>query len=452
MSASPLTPSARRLALAFLAVIYGFGFIDRIVIALVAQDIKADFGVSDFQIGLLGGTAFAVVNAIASIPIARVAEQRSRAKVSSLSLLVTSIFTSLCALATGFLALFGFRLGMAAGSAGTEAPPHSMISDMYEPAKRASALSLFMFGVPVASILGSYLGGSITEAAGWRATFLAFGLSGLLVSLVAFFLLPEPPRGVTSAHAPSGASLGHVIATLWRRPFFRHVMFGTSLVSLGSFGVNTFLPSFLARNFELGAGQAGLLFGLVSGIASAVGTLMGGYGSEFLARRKPGWLIAFPGLGLVIGAPLLLFGATRPDLWIAVPIILVGSCFFYTAMGPVITITHGLLDSRSRAMGSAVFLLVVHLVGQGLGPPLAGFVSDTLATLSYGAPDYGTVCAGAAAQEAGSACAAASAAGVRYAIASFAFVYVCAGLLYLLAARLGAGRNLGGAPAAEAAH
>jgi hypothetical protein len=186
----------------------------------------------------------------------------------------------------------------------------------------------------------------------------------------------------------------------------------------------------------------------VSGGASAVGTLIGGYGAEWLARRAPAWLVAFPGLGLIAGAPLLLAGATRPDLWQAVPIILIGSCFFYTPMGPAVAVTHGLLDSRSRATGSAVFLLFVHMVGQGLGPPLAGFVSDSLAALHYGAADYVHVCAGAAGQQRGSACAIASAAGVRWAIASFALVYVWAGLHYLFAARLGAGTHRSAEPSA----
>jgi predicted MFS family arabinose efflux permease len=430
-----LGPGARRLALSFLAVIYGFGFIDRVVIALVAQQLKADFNISDLHIGLLGGTAFAIVNAIASIPVARLAERRRRTLIVTASLLVASAFTALCAATTSFAQLFALRLGMAAGSAGTEAPAHSMISDMYGPARRASAISLFMIGVPIASILGSYFGGTIAEAFGWRATFLAFGVPGVIVAVVAALLMQEPPRTADSEHAAPGASIRSVVAALWARPYFRHVLVGTSLISLGSFGVNTFLPSFLARNYALGPGDAGLAFGLISGVASFAGTIIGGYGSEYMARRHPAWLIGFPGLGLIVGAPLLLVGVTQPTLVTAVPIILIGSCFFYTAMGPVITITHGLLDSRSRATGSAVFLLVVHLVGQGLGPPLAGFASDTLAALSYGAPGFAQVCVGLAAQEAGSACAAASAEGVRYAIGSFAVIYIWSGVHFALAAR-----------------
>ncbi len=432
-----MTKGARRISLALLTAINAFGFIDRIVIALVAQDLKADLLISDLQIGLLAGTAFAAINAIAGLPIARIAERRRRSLVAALSLLVGSIFTALCALTNSFVQLVVLRLGMAAGSAGTEAPPHSMISDLYEPHRRASALSLFMLGVPLAAVLGSYAGGTLTQIYGWRTTFLAFGLCGAAVAMVAWLALPEPPRHSDPAGSAGVPSLTAVIGTLWRHVHFRHVLSGAALVSLGSFGVNTFLPAFFVRNFALGMGQAGLLFGLVSGIASAAGTLMGGFGSEWLARRHPGWLLGLPALGLVAGAPLFVLGATRTTLTAAVPIILAGSCFFYMSMGPAIATVHGLLDSRSRATGSAVFLLAMHLVGQGLGPPLAGFVSDHVAAWRFGSGDFAAACAGAATLVPHSRCALASAAGVRCAIASFALVYLWASIHFGFAARPG---------------
>ena len=429
-----MTPGARRLALTFLAVVYAFGFIDRVMIALVAEQLKAEFAVTDVHIGLLGGTAFAVVNAFASIPLARLADRYSRKWVAAGSVLVGSAFTAICGVTASFGQLLGLRLGMAAGSAGTEAPAHSMISDMYGPARRASAISLFMLGVPVASIFGSYAGGAIAESAGWRATFLAFGIPGVLFALIALLVMKEPERKTITETTQGAGSIRSVCTRLWEAPYFRHVLIGTSLVSLGSFGVNTFLPSFLSRNYGLGTGDAGLVFGLISGIASAIGTLMGGYVSEWLARKRPGWLVGFPGLGLVIGAPLLFLGVNQDDLAVAAPMILTGSCFFYTAMGPVITVAHGLLDSRSRAMGSAIFMLIVHLIGQGIGPLLTGVLSDTFANLSYGGA-FARECAGAAAQISGSACATASAAGIRIAIGSFALIYIWSGIHFALAAR-----------------
>jgi len=430
-----MSPGARRLTLALLATMYGFGFIDRIVIALVAQQIKADFAISDFDIGLLGGTAFAVVNTFASVPLARLAERAPRKWVAAGSLLVASAFTTLCGATTSFGQLLVLRLGMAGGSAGTEAPPHSMISDMYPPARRASAISMFMLGVPIASLIGSSLGGTIAQLYGWRATFLIIGGLGLAVSLAAMVAAREPERGPAEGVAHSGSVRG-VMGVLLRDPSLRQILIGVSVISLGSFGMNTFLPAFFARNYGMGPGSAGLAFGLLSGFASLIGTFLGGYGSEYLARRDPRWLVAVPGIGAIVGAPLFVAGLMQASLVAAFPLMLAGSLFFYMAMGPAIACVHGALDSRSRATGSALFLLVMHLVGQGLGPPIAGWISDAVSAAAFGAPDFARVCAGAAGQVPGSACAVAGATGVRWAIACFGVFYLWSGLHLLWAARL----------------
>jgi predicted MFS family arabinose efflux permease len=429
-----LTPAARLLTVMLLTTIYAFGFIDRVVIALVAQDMKADLRISDLQIGLLSGTAFSLVNVFASLPLARLADRWRRSWVVAGSLLVGSVFTSLCAGTSRFAQLVALRLGMAAGSAGTEAPAHSMISDMYEPHERTSALSVFMLGVPLASILGSYAGGSIAQTYGWRATFLILGIVGLAVSLLALLVMPEPPRRAIAVNAPARPSILSTFLTLWHQPNCRHILFGMAVVSLGSFGVNTFLPAFFARAFTLGTSRSGLLFGLISGIASAAGTLVGGIGSERLARYRPGWLMALPGVGLYVAAPVLILGVTRESLTAAVALLFLGSCFLYMAMGPAIATLHATLDSRSRATGSALFLVFVYLIGQGVGPPLAGFASDRFAAWKYGSGDFARICAGAAAQIAGSDCARASAVGIRYAIAAFTLFYLWAGFHFLRAA------------------
>lgn len=430
------TSRHRRLTLLLLMVIFGFGFVDRVVIALVAQALKADFALSDLEIGLLGGTVFAIVNAIAILPIARLAERTPRKVVVAGSLIIGSVCTATCAASVSFGQLLTARVGMAVGSAGTEAPAHSMISDMYPAARRAGALSLFMLGVPIASIVGSFAGGRVAEVYGWRATFLLFGLLGTAVAIIGLAVMREPARGdVIDGHESASApSLFAVAALLWRSVDFRLILLGTALVSLASFGVNTFLPAFFSRSFGLGTGDAGLAFGLIAGVASAVGSIAGGYGSQALARRDPSRLMLFPAIGLLVGAPLLMVGVTRNTLGAAIPIILVGSCFFYTALAPAIAATHALLDSRSRATGSALFTLTIHLFGQGLGAPLAGLASDMLAAWSYGG-DFARRCAGIAAQTAGSSCAAASAFGLRSAIIGFAAIYLLGGVAYLLAVR-----------------
>ncbi len=426
------------IALTLLASINAFGFMDRVMIALVAEKMKAEFLLTDLQIGLLGGTAFAVVNAIASVPIARIAERCNRARVTAGFLLLASAFTALAGAAASFPHLLLCRLGMATGNAATEAPPHSMISDMVPPEKRASAISLFMLGVPVAALLGSFLGGAIAEAFGWRNTFLFFGAAGGLIALLCLFLLKEPPRNAVAEDGRMRMSALAVLKILVGNRATLFVILGVSFIALGSFGVNTFLPAFFSRSFGLNAGEAGLAFGIISGIASLLGTLIGGFGSERMAKRDQRWLLGFPALGVVIGVPLFIMGLASGALYLAIPLMLLGSCSFYTAMGPSVATLHGLLDSYSRATGSALFLLLVHFVGQGFGPPLVGVVSDMASSFLYGGSgDFAAQCAGAAAQVPGSACAEASALGLRFAIGIFAACFLPGGaFLYGAASHL----------------
>jgi predicted MFS family arabinose efflux permease len=427
-----MSPLARRTALIALATIYAFGFIDRVLIALVAEQLKADFAISDFEVGLLGGTAFAVINALATIPIAFLAGKVSRKWITGVALVIASTFTALCALAGSFAQLLVLRLGMAGGSAGTEAPAHAMISDMYEASKRPGALSILMLGIPIASLVGSTLGGSLAQHYGWRTTFAVIGLLGLGVALLALAVVREPPREQQSAPEPealraTGGPLNMFLTLVGDRSL-RHLLIGTCITGLAVFGVQTFLPAFFARTHGLDAAQAGLAYGVLSGVGSFLGTLLGGYGAQVLGRRDRRWLVAFPGVGSIVGAPIYALGLMQQEFAIAFPILLLGSVFQFMIMGPAIAAIHNALDARHRAMGSAIFLLVMNFIGQGLGPPLAGFISDFAAAAAFGAGDFADACAGAAGQVAGSACAAAGARGLEYAILAFAGLYVWAGL------------------------
>jgi predicted MFS family arabinose efflux permease len=422
-------------ALTLLASINAFGFIDRVMIALVAEKIKAEFLVTDLQIGLLGGTAFAIINMLASIPIARAAERFKRSHVMAAFLFLASLFTALAGATSSFFQLLLCRFGMATGNAATEAPAHSMISDMYPPEKRASAISLFMLGVPVAALLGSFLGGTIAEQFGWRRTFLFFGGMGVVIALLCYVCLQEPVRRSSLEGDTRTMGTIQVLRLLLASASLCYLVIAVSFISLGSFGVNTFLPAFFSRNHGLDAGQAGLMFGLISGFGSLGGTLLGGYGSEYMARRDPRWLLWFPALGLLLGAPVFLFGLLNNSLLISIPAMLIGSFSFYTAMGPAIATLHGQLDSYSRATGSALFLLIMHLVGQGLGPPLVGAVSDAMSSSVYSGSSFIVDCTGAPAHVVGPACAQAAAAGLKYAIAFFTIFFMLGGLLLFLAVR-----------------
>ncbi len=426
-----MSADGRRRTLLLLTAIYGFGFVDRVVIALVAPEMKADLRISDFQVGLLGGLAFALINTLAALPLARLSERYRRTAIVGVSLAVGSAFTMMCAGAMSFWQMLFLRMGVGVGSAGTEAPAHSIISDLYDRGRRSSAIAVFSLGVPIASIVGAYVSAQVGQNYGWRATFLVLGAPGILLGLLGLLLMIEPPREATVDDEPP-LPLRRVIARLWGNGGFRHLLAGASLVSFASFGINTFLPMFMVRNYGLNAADAGLFFGLIVGIASGLGTLVGGFGAERLARRDGRWLLRGPALGFVIGAPILLAGVMQTSATSGIALLFLGSFFFYTWMGPAIATTHGLLDSRTRASGSALFLLVIHFVGQGLGPPAIGFASDTIAASLFKNGDFAALCAGASVD---AACVAASAGGIRYAMILFILVYLGAAILFIRASR-----------------
>ena len=418
--------ATRKTALGLLATIYSFSFIDRVVIALTAQQLKIDFAISDLEIGLLGGTAFAVANSLAALPIARFAEKHSRKWITIGGLVIASVFSALCAVSGSFFQILVLRMGIAGATAGVESPSQSMVSDMYEPARRASAMSILMLGIPIASIVGSTLGGTIAQLFGWRATFLTVSALGFAVAAVSMAFVREPARadGPAAEHADS---IWSIFKTLMRDKCMRHLLIGVCIMGLGTYGTSAFLPAFFSRSFGLGAGQAGLAFGLLTGVGSFVGTILGGFGAEHLSKRDPRWLVAVPGVGAIIGAPIYVIGLFQTNIFVGFPLMLIASFFLFMVMGPAITAVHSVLGSRSRATGSALFLLTLNLVGQGLGPPLAGLVSDLVSAASFGSADFATHCAGAAGQVAGSACASAGATGLRYSIAIFSVLYIWSG-------------------------
>ena len=178
-----------------LVLAYTFNFIDRTIISTIGQAIKVDLKLTDTQLGLLGGLAFALLYTTLGIPIARIAERRSRVNIITIAIVIWSAFTALCGMATSFLQLLLFRVGVGVGEAGLSPPAHSLISDYFEPKKRASALSIYSFGIPLGTMFGAVAGGWIAQNLDWRMAFMMVGLPGILVAILLKVFVKEPPRG-----------------------------------------------------------------------------------------------------------------------------------------------------------------------------------------------------------------------------------------------------------------
>ncbi|MET1113039.1 MAG: MFS transporter, partial [Allosphingosinicella sp.] len=253
--------------LAILLAAYIFNFIDRQIIGVLAVPIKAELALSDRQLGLMGGIAFALFYSGLAIPIAWLADRRSRVNIIAVSVALWSAFTAACGLAQNFWQLFLARMGVGIGEAGGVAPSYALISDFYPKERRARALALFSLGIPIGSALGVFFGGWIASHLDWRSAFLIVGLAGLPAALLVKLGVPEPVRGGFDtadgrASAPAPPFL-QVVATLAGKPSFWLLSFGAASGSILGYGLIFWLPSFFSRSFGLELAQVGWFYGSI---------------------------------------------------------------------------------------------------------------------------------------------------------------------------------------------
>ncbi len=190
--------SYKRVVVAFLLAAYTLNFIDRTILATIGQAIKVDLKITDTQLGLLGGLAFAILYTLLGVPIARLAERWNRVSIISISIVVWSGFTAACGLAANFASLLALRVGVGIGEAGCSPPSHSLISDYFEPKRRASALSVYAFGIPLGAMIGAIAGGWLAQHLGWRAAFMIVGAPGVILAVLVKLIVREPPRAIQS--------------------------------------------------------------------------------------------------------------------------------------------------------------------------------------------------------------------------------------------------------------
>ncbi|WP_439134084.1 spinster family MFS transporter [Pseudomaricurvus sp.] len=380
------SPAYRRYVLVILTLVYAFNFIDRQILVILQESIKADMGLSDTQLGLLTGFAFAIFYVSVGIPIARWADVGNRRNIVSLAITIWSGMTALSGATHNFYQLLLARIGVGIGEAGGSPPAHSMISDYYPPEKRGTALSFYSTGVYFGILMGFLLGGWINHTFGWRWAFFVVGVPGILVALLVRFTIKEPVRGqsdpdnIKAQHEKSEKpNFKQTMATLWELRSFRFFSFAAGLAAFTSYGVGNFLPSFLMRSHDYDSLQAGTALALISGIGGMIGTYLGGYLADKFGAKDQRWYLWICAIPVFISFPLMLGTLFYPDSGIILAFLFVSTMTGAFYLGPTIAITHSLLPPMMRAMGSAVLFFILNLIGLGLGPLCAGMLSDFLA-------------------------------------------------------------------------
>jgi predicted MFS family arabinose efflux permease len=435
--ATTSAPSAKyvRYVLVMLMIVNALAFLDRSIVNVLSQALKADLGLSDTQLGLLGGFAFVLVYSLFALPVARLAERKSRRNVITVCITIWSIMTTLCGFAGSFIHLFLARVGVGMGEAGASPSAHSMIADYVPPAKRASAISIFVFGNPLGLLIGSVLGGLIAQHFSWRIAFLIVGLPGLLIALAFRLTVKEPPRGQFDAapRAESPPSLIQVLRHMLAKKSFVHMTIAFTLVGGAIAGIAAFLPAFLMRRYGFDFAFTGLVVGGLGGASACIGTLCGGYLTDWAVKRDKRWFAWVPAVMLTISGILFVIGFVQQDWRWMIGILVAPFIIKATHFAPTLAGFHNMAEARMRATVVTLVFIVANVLGGGGGPLLVGVVSDWFAAHA-GPGALFAVCPSAAVSTSG-ACMTPSAYGVTMAMLCAALIYFWSVIHYVLASR-----------------
>lgn len=394
----PLSEGFRRYALILLLAVYTVNFLDRQIVSILAEPIKRDLKLSDTQLGLLTGLAFAVFYTFLGLPIARLAERRDRVTIIGASLAVWSGFTIVCGLATNYVQLLLARIGVGVGEAGCTPTAHSLIADYVPKSQRASALAFFAMGTPLGSLLGSSLGGVMADTFGWRTAFLLAGVPGLILTIVVFLTLQEPRRQLSQAvrarmveTQKTDGSFGATLTYLARKRTFWLVAFGAATLAFIGYGNGAFVYSFYLRNHpqevaELAGhfglksiGFLGLVLGILGGVMGVLSSWLGGVLADRAGARDIRAYMTVPAVAALISPVFAVIGYLQPTaigtMLVMVLPGLIGSLWF----GPVYASGQSLVPPHMRATAASVLLFIINLVGLGAGPLIVGALSDLFA-------------------------------------------------------------------------
>ena len=373
------TSKYKAYVLLILTGVYTFNFVDRQLLVILQESIKADLGVSDTQLGLLTGLAFALFYVTLGIPIARLADKGNRRNIVAISLALWSAMTALSGFVMNYWQLLLARVGVGVGEAGGSPPSHSIISDYFPPEKRGTALSIYSMGIYLGILVGYVAGGWLDLHFGWRTAFLIMGVPGILYALLILLTLKEPPKGMSDPSAlieKEEASFTQVVGVLMSKKTFVFLALGCGMHTFGTYGVGNFFAPFLARVHDMGIVEIGLWLGIGGGTAGMLGTFLGGYLADLMGSRDIRWYLWIPVIaGLLTPVPALVsYFSPNTTLTLIAHIAAAMLTAFYLA--PCLAVTHNLVDAKKRALASAILFLVLNAIGLGLGPVIIGALSD----------------------------------------------------------------------------
>lgn len=402
----------RRYVLFILMLVYAFNFIDRQLLVILQESIKKELELSDTQLGLLTGFAFAMFYVTLGVPLARLADKTNRRNIVAVCLALWSGITALTGMATSFVQLVVARIGVGIGEAGCSPQSHAIISDYYPVQKRATALSIYTLGIYLGIFIGYMGGGIINQYYGWRIAFFTMGVPGILLAILLFITVREPIRGASDAskRASLDLSLWEVIRYLFSKKSFVLLALGAGFTAFVQYGVGNWFPSFLSRYYGMQSQEIGISNALIIGIGGGLGTYLGGFLGDRLGNRSGRWYLWIPMMAALISMPLSLIACFTSQKFLVFAFIFPGVLLNSMYLAPSVAVSHTLVPANMRAVASSVLLFILNIIGLGGGPLATGALSDWLT------PSMGNE-------------------SLRYAMGGVILAGLLSGLLYYLAAR-----------------
>jgi MFS family permease len=374
----------RSMVLVLLTVVYGFNFIDRQIVGILAPFIQKDLGLTNTELGLLIGLAFATFYTLIAIPIAWLADRYSRVNILSIALAVWSGFTALTGLATNFMQIGLARMGVGIGEAGGSPPSHSIISDLYSKEERAGALGVYSMGIPL-GIMAAYfatasLMGSSGEDVDWRRIFVFLGLTGIGLAVVVKLVLREPVRGAMELDVDKNIvkpPFKESLKTLLKIPAWWAMCFGIAFGSFVSYATSAFQTKYLilldpAFDFQ----TLVIVLGIINGTTYAGGAFFGAKLADWWGAkdvRAYGWL---PAIAIGICLPIGVLSFWVPTVWTHLGLTTVFLLFLGIYLGPSFAIAQTLAPINMRAMSTALFFFILNMIALGGGPTFTGWIAD----------------------------------------------------------------------------
>ena len=377
---APDTAPHSRYILTLLTVMSALAFMDRQILSVLIEPVKLEFGLSDLQIGLITGLGFAITFGLLGVPLGRLADRCERRSLIAWCRGLGGLLAALGAASVGFWSLMFTRSGAALSDAGSTPGSMSMLADLYPPAQRSRAMSVFGTGGSIGALLALLLGSWLAENYGWRVTVVVAGAGSLLMALVLVLTVREPLRQA-SAHASPAAGLRQpgAVAAIWAEPVTRWLVIGVAFTLLAAYSFGAWNIALMVRHHGLSLQQAGWISG-ASALSSISGSLVSGALTDRMVRRDLRWQMGVPLLGLVLslfsGVAYLLLPAGT--LLLATVLMVLFAFFLPWWAAPSYAAISMVTPSQRRATANSMVLLAGAIVGNGLGPILTGWLSDVL--------------------------------------------------------------------------